>query len=290
MPVTVAMPGSCGELVQGMIDGVIFHVTCPVDIYSRVTVDIRNNGNRSLECPADRPKARLALEKALAHWRNGHAGARMCIDSPLPLSKGMASSTADVAAAIAAAGAALGQTAEFELISRIAVSIEPSDGTFFPGIVAFDHREGKMMAPLGAPPPIDIAIFDCGGEVDTVAFNSIDRRAVLKRHEPEVREALAAVREGVARGDVALIGFGATLSARANQDILLKPQLEKTIILATEAGAAGVNVGHSGTVIGVLMDPRKTDGKAITSYLRRKLEGMNLLFETTLIGGGGKVI
>ena len=33
---TVRAPGVCGELAQGMIEGIHFLVTCPVDFYSRV--------------------------------------------------------------------------------------------------------------------------------------------------------------------------------------------------------------------------------------------------------------
>ena len=34
----VLLPGGCGELVQGALDGVPFLVTCPIDCWSEVTV------------------------------------------------------------------------------------------------------------------------------------------------------------------------------------------------------------------------------------------------------------
>ena len=33
---TARAPGVCGELAQGVIEGIHFLVTCPVDFYSRV--------------------------------------------------------------------------------------------------------------------------------------------------------------------------------------------------------------------------------------------------------------
>jgi uncharacterized protein involved in propanediol utilization len=32
--VTCRVPGTCGELVQGIYNGTLIHVTCPVDLYS----------------------------------------------------------------------------------------------------------------------------------------------------------------------------------------------------------------------------------------------------------------
>ena len=34
-------PGTCGELAQGMLDGVLCLVTCPIDIRSTATVELR---------------------------------------------------------------------------------------------------------------------------------------------------------------------------------------------------------------------------------------------------------
>lgn len=285
---TVAMPGSCGELVQGMLDGVIFHVTCPVDIYSSVTVELDEADSR-IEVPPQRPKAEMALRQALKRLNTNGTGARMTIDSPLPLSKGMASSTADVTGAIEAAFRASGLEPAASLVSEIALGIEPTDGTFLPGVVAFDHRAGRMLVPLGMPPPMDIIILDCGGEVDTIAFNTCDRNDILKRGETKIREAFEAVREGISKGDPFLIGLGATLSAEANQEALFKPQLDIARKLAGEVGAVGVNVGHSGTVIGILLDSRKGDTPATAAYVRRRLNGLQLLFITSLTGGGARL-
>ncbi|MBI4331338.1 MAG: hypothetical protein HY673_08665 [Chloroflexi bacterium] len=287
--VTVAMPGSCGELVQGIMDGVCFHVTCPVDIYSRVSVEV-DGRHTGLLAPESRPKAREALRKTLARSGKNAAGVELTIDSPIPLSKGMASSTADVAGAIEAACLATGAAADAASVAEIAVGVEPSDGIFFPGIVAFDHREGKLVIPLGLPPPLDIIILDCGGQVDTLAFNAVDRRDVLKRQEPLTRDAFASVQEGMARRDALLIGRGATLSAVANQSILFKPHLEKAITVAKEVGAAGVNVGHSGTVIGILLDRRVSDTQAVILYVARKLPELKILFSARLVGGGKRVL
>ena len=44
---TARAPGVCGELAQGVIEGIHFLVTCPIDFYSRVKVDIYSCTGRS---------------------------------------------------------------------------------------------------------------------------------------------------------------------------------------------------------------------------------------------------
>ena len=50
------------------------------------------------------------------------------------------------------------------------------------------------------------------------------------------------------------IGKACVMSAYANQKILYKKQLEDIMIISEDYQAIGVNVAHSGTVIGVLFD------------------------------------
>ena len=76
-------------------------------------------------------------------------------------------------------------------ISKIATSIEPTDGIFCKGIVRYNHLNGQVLEHLGLAPKIKILMFDCGGKVDTLSFN---RRKDLKRlyqeNENTIKEAL----------------------------------------------------------------------------------------------------
>lgn len=282
---TVHLPGSCGELVQGSYNGTPFHVTCPIDMYSSVTVRLLP-GRGSVTGPEHAAKAVEATHLTLRHLGRADLDAQLSIDSPLPPGKGMASSTADVAGAVIATALALGQPLEPTEVASVALRVEPSDGTFFPGIVAFDHRGGKIHLDLGPPPPIEIVVLDFGGEVDTIAFNREDRSGVLRRLEPQARQALELVRQGIALSRPDLIGEGATLSALANQEILYKPELDRVLALARRVNALGVNVAHSGTVIGVLLDPQRDDVRDISAFLRDNLPELEKLYPAKLVGGG----
>ena len=252
MKATVRCPGSCGELVQGTIAGSNFLVTCPINLYSEVSVSLSSDqsslwsaGNKTVE----------AVRKTLEYLGESFEGIEVRVASELPVGKGMASSSADIAAACLATALAAGRTLDIDEVCKIAVAIEPTDGIFSPGITMIDHVTGKTRHSLGEPPDITLAVLDAGGEVDTIDFNHRSDLAELNRNkEPEVLAALRLVEAGIQNRDSALLGAGATLSALANQRILFKPSLERIIEIAHSFGAVGVNAAHSGTVIGVLFD------------------------------------
>lgn len=247
MTIKVKAPGSCGELVQGTINGVNFLITCPVDWYSKITVT-----EDAAQTNVD-PKTAAAVAKTLEYLNtSGNIG--VTVTSDLPVGKGMASSSADISAACQAASlATTGKQLSCDEIADIALAIEPTDGIFYPGIIMFDHLEGKIRRPLGTPPPIYIAVFDVGGQVDTLAFNNREDLAVLnKAKESQVATAVDLVTQGLKTGDARLIGQGATLSALANQTILYKPCLGQVIKISENYGAVGICAAHSGTVLGVM--------------------------------------
>ena len=50
-------------------------------------------------------------------------------------------------------------------IARLALAIEPTDGSLFPGVVVFDHRRGAVYEPLGPAPALDIVVLDFGSKI-----------------------------------------------------------------------------------------------------------------------------
>ena len=198
----------------------------------------------------------------------------------------MGSSSADVVAAIAATGLALDRELSPQEIGRLALLEEPTDGVMFPGIALFDHRQGNLMEELGSPPPMEIIALDFGGTVDTVEFNREDRRSLWQSLRPETGRALALVRQGIKEGDPKKLGQGATISAEANQQVLLKPQLPGVLRFARSLNAAGVTVGHSGTIIGVLLDAKERRGKSVFRQAKEYFPNAEAVSHFRLLGGG----
>jgi L-threonine kinase len=199
----------------------------------------------------------------------------------------MASSTADVAGVIYAAGYAFGLPFHPEEVARLALRIEPTDGSIFPGIVAFDHREGRFFESLGLPPPLEILVLDFGGTVDTLEYNRTDRTSLLRRMETDYREAFTLVVNGIRRGEVEAVGAGATLSARCHHRLFPRLPFEVVLRLAHEVRALGVNVAHSGTVLGLLLPVGAIE--AVIPYARQ-LSGLQRMIPCRLISGGCRVI
>ncbi len=284
---TMRAPGSCGELAQGMVDGDYFLVSCPIDMHSTATVTL-TPGDGHVDAPPDAPKSRQAVNLTLAHFGRDDVDALLRLSSQLPRGKGMASSTADVSASIAATAAALDEQQDIspQTVASIALRVEPSDSIMLPGIAVLDHKQGNIAETLGHPPPMRVVVLDFGGDVDTLAFNGVNRDGILREMQPEFEEALSLISRGVRKGNTADIGAGATRSAIANQHLLYKPQLDAVIRLADDAGAVGVTAAHSGTVLGMLFDD---DGALAENAISRAWEtlfGIRRIYNRRIVGGG----
>lgn len=282
---TVRAPGVCGELAQGVIEGIHFLVTCPIDFYSRVKVDLYSDGP-GVEAPEDCEKAAAAVRRTLSQLKSAKVRARLTVHSPIPRGKGMGSSSADLAAAIAATGLALGEELTPYQIAQIALSIEPTDGIMIPGVALFDHRAGIIRESLGPPPPMEIVALDLGGTVDTVQFNMVDRFGRWQAVGEQTTEALRLLRQGISDQDPVLVGQGASISAQASQNVLAKPRLAEVKEFAESVGAVGINVGHSGTIMGVLLDARERRGKSTYHKAIEAFPDADSVYHFRLLGGG----
>ncbi|MFZ5863208.1 MAG: hypothetical protein ACOYXR_10260 [Nitrospirota bacterium] len=280
MGLTVRVPGSCGELAQGIVDGVRLHVSCPVDRYARATW---------------RPAARRAgpgekVRRALAAAGGSPAFlAGLSMRSDLPRAIGMASSTADIGAAVGLWLAMARGTVDAGAVARAALAVEPTDGVLFDGIALFDHRRGSVLERWGSPPPVELVAVEVSEPVDTVAFNERDTAAVSREQAGSILRAFDLVRRGLAAGDAASIGQGATISALCHQNILSKPALEPLLRLALEEGGYGVNVAHSGSLVGLMLPPGGYDRERVTRRIAELARREAPIRRFRLVSGGLRV-
>ncbi len=312
-PTCAALPATCGELVQGTLDGIPCLVSCPIGRYSMAEVRLRPGPG--WDVPLDAAKATAALRDGLAYLDRPELGGRLRLVTDLPRGRGYASSSADVGATLFALGQAMGQPLTSEEVAQLAVGVEPSDSTLFPGLTLFDHRGGgfhECLGPAPSPRPapswdrdgtragashlcradrcrqggLAVVVLDPGGEVDTLAFNRVDHRGTLRRLAPEHRRAFALLREGLEQRDWEALGEAVTLSACAHQAILPDPLLEPALDLAREVGALGVCRAHSGTLLGLLLDPVHADVPAIVDFVAHRLpDGVSVACYPLVDGG-----
>lgn len=275
MELIVRVPGSCGEVMQGFWQGRPFLVTCPIDRYS--TVVVRPGTGRFVGGGA---KARRALALGQAYCRCDSLAHDFFLTSELPPGKGMASSSADICAVLAAVAAVNQVHLSEGDIGRLAASIEPTDGVFCQGLAVIQPETGELLHVFPHVPPLAIAIFDAGGTVDTVAFHQARPDAAALFLGWQLLSSSLTDRQ---------IGQAATLSALANQPWLPKPDFPAFLRAARRHPAvAGVNVAHSGTVAGVFFcqSASQADREGVIASLSRQFSHWTYT-ETVHLRSGG---
>jgi L-threonine kinase len=220
-------------------------------------------------------------------WLAMRTGRRVTVEvsNPLPSGRGYGTSTADIGAALFAAGRALNYELTPVEASQAAVQIDPTDSSLLPGLTLFDHRAGRFQEFLGEAPSARLFILDPGGTIDSEAFNACNWRDSLTRIAREQELAFQILKQGVEDGDLEAIGEGATLSAEAHQTILYNAWVDTARSLGKELGSAGICRAHSGTVVGLLF-PIDIDCRAVAYFLTQKLPGIIHIRQALLTGGG----
>ncbi|MDI3508244.1 MAG: L-threonine kinase [Clostridiales bacterium] len=283
--VTAICPGSCGELMQGIIGGRELLVSYPINRYSEITV---RSGDSSKTYSTSCRKI-LHTAKAVLEYLNipvNKLGTFEIIRrSSLPLGKGMSSSTADIGATAAAVAAFFGYELTSDEIAAMAASIEPTDGILYEDLMLFDSVNGEAVEMIGPVPPLKVLVLEGIGLVDTICFHK------KRSYVPVIDAAYDALCSGVSAGDWAVMGNAAIMSARLYQSVLPKPYLDDIIDIAMRKGAYGVNVAHTGTALGIIMDT-DTDERALVEALRTRgiLEFYGQHYVVRMVKGGPRII
>lgn len=272
LSVTESAFGTCGELVQGCIDGQNFMITFPVSLHSNVEATFISGGE-IIVSPSYKKKAAKAAEILLSYIKelgliNKDLGVSLNIESDLIEGKGMASSSADIVAVCRAVSKLCNYPITPWQISKISVSIEPSDGVMYESSVVYDFFEGKLLQEIGPIMPMSLVTIDFGGTVDTVEFKRIP---YTQEEEKQIFKAYHLAIRGIKSWDIQLLGEATTISALVNQRRHYKKELNNIINLIPELEAYGVAVAHSGSIISLLFDFKNY---AKIELAKSKLEGL----------------
>lgn len=284
----VKMPLTCGELFQGTVNGIPGLVSCPIDSYHQARVRVDDLPGWSY--PPNCGKTRRAFQLGLSALDFRQGGGALKITSNAPRERGYGTSTADIGASLFALGEALGTPFAPAEAARIAVRIEPSDSTFFPGLTWFDHLQGRFARFLGEITPIPILVIDPGGRVSTLAFNRRDHHQALRKCRPHHEDAFEMLKSGIENQDWEMIGSAASLSAVLHEEILPNPILKKSISLAGHVHAYGVCRAHSGTLVGVLLNPHIIETNRAEAFFRKFLPAGVTIYSHQLINGGAQLL
>ena len=256
-----------GEILQGVfhddkgqLKRALVTLQCP-DLKS-YAIFHPSSQQDEITCTPGMWKARRAAVLSMAEFasdRSQATGGYMEIRSEVPRGIGMGSSTADVTAAIRAIADFHGVTPTAEEIGRIAVQAEHASDSIMidDHVVLFSHHDGILLETFGRHLP-SIIVVGCNadpgaGSIDTIAMppaaysaEDIDTFRLLR----------AELRAAVATGNVAKLAQVATSSALISQRFLPKSAFDFLLDLCNRTGGSGIQVAHSGTVAGVIFDPR----------------------------------
>lgn len=291
MKVKVVCPASCGELIQGVIGDGEKLISLPIDIFSEVTIEEKRNGRFNI----NRPKSLLALKKTLEYFHvpdNYMENISININSNIPIAKGMASSTADIAATIVATAKLLGKEMKPDLLGKLCCKIEPTDSTIFDKLTLFDHINGRAIEEHDWTPKIKILILELDSIINTEEFRKNDYSMIRYGNKELIERAYRNFEISCYKKDMQLLGDAVTLSSVANQRILFKPMLHEIIDISLGQGAYGLNVAHSGTVVGILYDEKKLDIDRLRHlfYQNRITKEYTKIYTVNMIEGGVKTI
>jgi len=160
----------------------------------------------------------------------------------------MGSSTADVLAGIRAVANAVGEILPPEIEGKLATDVESSDGTMYPGIAAVNQKTGVAIREWPWYPEFVIVMLVPHDTVLTEAIR-FDGKEELA---PDYQALLAAFDAAVAARSISDFAMTSTRGADLNAKYLVNPYAKMLTNRLDELGALGLNVGHTGTVCGLL--------------------------------------
>ncbi|MBL4801196.1 MAG: hypothetical protein JKY45_04825 [Emcibacter sp.] len=254
--------GHHGEIIQGAMrnqDRIIhrFLVTLPCnELYTQARFEPSLQLAGHIIVPDDKAKSRMAIEITLKYLNRSDFGGQLHLRSNIEKGFGMGSSTTDVVATIRAVADAFGRPLLPEIVAHLAVAAETaSDAIMFEdNCVMFAQRRGVVLEYLGSGlPPLHVLSINTARDapLDTVATPA----ARYSDWELQSFCALSGmIRRAIRTGDPYLLGRVATASATISQRHIPKPAFEEIQVIARANDACGVQVSHSGTVVGLLFN------------------------------------
>ncbi|SCI43021.1 MULTISPECIES: GHMP family kinase ATP-binding protein [unclassified Romboutsia] len=279
-------PASCGEFVQGFMNEEEYLCSYAIDLYSTVIIE-----EKIEDIIIGPQKSRKAIELVFKHFNLPIRESKkisLNINSEIPTGKGMASSTADIGATIKATLSLIDKHMTSEEISKLAAKIEPTDSIFIEEANIFNPLSGELIKYLGNIKNSKVLILEPDKAINTRKIRKTPNYMETKlKNKDLIKEAFYLLEEGIRKNDLDLVGKACTISSLANENIHQKLGLNKIIEISNQYGAYGVNIAHSGTVVGILLDKNMNEKRLIELLEKEKLHKFyKKIYASEIIDGG----
>ena len=210
----------------------------------------------------------------------------------LPPTRGLATSTMDIAGTFAVCAGYTGSALPDEKLFSLCAGIEPSDGIMFKGLALVDHRNGKLIERLPPPPDINIVALIPSRTLDTADYRRDPAiLEAVRANSSEHESAYELLKRGLSEGDATLVAKAATRSAETQQRIMPRDEWDVVSGIGGRSGAIGIAIAHSGTAMGLLFAPSNKFGAELAeNMLRDAYSDPNVPKATarrTAVSGGG---
>ncbi|WP_287174136.1 kinase [Mesorhizobium sp.] len=271
-----------GEILQGMFyddDGQNTRalVTLPCPLFCTTAKFLTTPQREIVTFPNGKRKAHKAATLALQEAGHAGQGGLLFLANESPEGWGLGSSTSDVVATIRAVADSFRMSFDQETIAKLAVQAEvASDSIMFENsAVLFAQRQGKLLETFSNKlPPVDVIGFDTDSShqgIDTLLYPPAE---YTWQEIEEFRPLHGLLRRAIDTQDAGALGKVATSSARINQRYLPKPKFDELLDIAEDCGAVGIQVAHSGSIVGFMFDcaePVRLKGMARSVSMLRSL-------------------
>lgn len=216
---------------------------------------------------------RRMVETVVAHFglpADTVRGLHIDFTSTIPVAKGMASSTADIAATAQATARHIGETLDETALAALCVQLEPTDSTLFRQLTLFDHQTADTAISCDWQPAIDILLLESPQTLNTLDYHRRDRWQALRSNADALGRAWRLFCAAVEARDRPRLGEACTISACASQQMLTKPAFNDLLNVVEASGIYGLNVAHSGSVVGLLLDRHYHDVEKLRWQLHQR--------------------
>ncbi|MET3557129.1 L-threonine kinase [Streptococcus rupicaprae] len=239
--VKASCPASCGELFQCTDGQKEYLLSYGIDRGS--WVDIGSTETFEEEFPE---KMTRVLKR-----RFPSLSVPMNYGRTVPVGKGYSSSTADLVACLQAVSVTIGEPLTAEQLTRWCAEIEPTDSVAFADWTVIDPLTGEVIYQTDWKPKLFVYVLEPEQLIETI---SLPRMTIDSAYPwKDSINLLEVFKQACQLQDVQLLGQVASQSALLNNQRLPKPYLPELLELAKGHAALGVNVAHSGSVVGILL-------------------------------------
>ncbi|MBF0779546.1 MULTISPECIES: kinase [unclassified Granulicatella] len=232
--------GSCGELFQGIVDGQELLISYHINQKNSVIWQVDNSTDQSLS----------KMIEAKQFFSN-HEPLNLKRFCNLPVGKGCASSTADIISTLQIMAQLKQAHLSAEDTTRLCAKIEPTDSIAFSQWTAINPLNGEVKEHFDWEPRLYVYMLEPLDTIDTLTLPRMSESAYYDKVASQ--QLYQHLQQAIKTKDLAYLGDVSTQCALLNQVRLPKAYLFELIRFVHLEKLLGLNIAHSGTVVGLLL-------------------------------------